>query len=280
MKIFLGPAGVPISSVKRDTISGLEKVSELKLNAMEIQFVRGVKIDNKIAKEVGEIAKNLNVNLSVHCPYFINLCSQEKMKLKASKKRILDSVERAHFMNAHIAVFHPGYYGKLTKEKALESIKEACKNLSDGIKEKGMDVKLGLETMGKQATFGTLEEIIEICKEVRDCKPVIDFAHINCRTAGSLKTQADYAKIFDKLEVLKLNHLHCHFTGAEYSSVGIGKGNERYHLELKSNKPPFLPLAKEILKRKLDITIISESPVLESDSLHMIQIFEKLGYKF
>jgi len=37
---------------------------------------------------------------------------------------------------------------------------------------------------------------------------------------------------------------------------------------------------KEILKRKIDITIISESPVLEQDSLVMKKMFEKLGYRF
>jgi endonuclease IV len=39
-------------------------------------------------------------------------------------------------------------------------------------------------------------------------------------------------------------------------------------------------LAKEILKRKIDINIISESPILEQDSFKMKKIFEKLGYKF
>jgi len=44
--------------------------------------------------------------------------------------------------------------------------------------------------------------------------------------------------------------------------------------------PPFEPLAKEIIKRKTDITIISESPITDLDSLKMKKIFEKLGHKF
>jgi deoxyribonuclease-4 len=59
-----------------------------------------------------------------------------------------------------------------------------------------------------------------------------------------------------------------------------GKGNERYHLELKAKKPDFEPLVKEILKRKIDITLISESPVLEKDALILKKMFEKYGYKF
>jgi Endonuclease IV (EC 3.1.21.-) len=36
-------AGVPISSKKSDTISGLERIKELNLDGMELEFVRGVK---------------------------------------------------------------------------------------------------------------------------------------------------------------------------------------------------------------------------------------------
>lgn len=279
--IYLGPAGVPTVSEEKTTPAGIKCVSELGLNAFEVEFVRRVGMSNEMAKEVGKIAKELNVRLSVHCPYFVNLCSQEKEKLEASKKRILDSVERAHFMGADVAVFHPGFYGALTLEQAYEAVKKSCKDIIERMKSKGIeDVKLGLETMGKQSTFGTLEEIIRICREVKGCAPVIDWAHINCRSAGGLKGQEDYAKIFDELKPLKLKHLHSHVTGAEYTEVEAGRGNEKHHLTIDAKKPDFEPLVREILKRRIDITLISESPILEQDALVLKEMFEKHGYKF
>lgn len=279
--IYLGPAGIPLASKERSTIAGVQCTAELGLNAFECEFVRRVGMSNEMAKGVGEIAKKFNIYLSVHCPYFVNLCSQEEEKLEASKKRILDSVERAHFMQADVAVFHPGFYGKLTPEQAYEAVKQSCEDLTKRMKSKGTeDVKLGLETMGKQSTFGSLEEIIRICKDVRGCAPVVDWAHMNCRSAGGLKKQEDYAKIFDELKPLKLKHLHTHATGAEYSEVESGKGNERHHLTIDSKKPDFEPLVKEILKRKIDISLISESPTLEKDALVLKKMFEKYGYKF
>jgi deoxyribonuclease-4 len=276
MKIYLGPEGLPTISKGKTVPEGIKDLIDLGLNANEIQFTYGVRMDLKTAEECGKIA-NKKVLLSVHCPYYINLCSQEKEKLEASKKRIIESCERAEKMNATIATFHPGFYGKLSKEKAFDAVKSACEEIVDELKSRLIkSVNLGLETTGKQATFGTLEEIIEICKKVKRCLPVIDFSHIYARAGGEI----DYGKIFDKLEQLKLTHYHTHFTGVEVSKLGIEKGNEKYHLEIKSNKPPFEPLAKEILKRKLDITIISESPVLEQDSLVMKKIFEKLGHRF
>lgn len=272
--IWLGPAGIPTVCKERNSLAGIKTVSELGLNAMEIEFVKGVKMSLEIAKQAGEIAKELNVKLSVHAPYFINLCSQEAQKIENSKRMILDSLERAETMYADIVVFHPGFYGKLSTHEALEKVKKECENLNDRMKSMGIrGVKLGLETTGKQSTFGTLEEIIQVSREVKNCVPVIDFAHIFARQGGVI----DYSKIFDAIKPLKLPHLHTHFTCVQFSSVGIGRGNERYHLDLRAKKPDFELLAKEIVKRNLNITIISESPVLEQDSLKMKSIFEKIN---
>ncbi len=276
--IYLGPAGVPISSKDRSTLGGLRRVAELGLNALEVEFVRGVAMSNEMADEVGKLAKELGILLSVHCPYFINLCSTDKRKLEASKKRILDSVERAYRMSAHVAVFHPGYYGKLTPEAAFEAVEEACKSMLAWMKSKGIKgVTLGLETTGKVSQFGTLDEIVQLCKRVRGCEPAVDFAHLYARGCGKI----NYAETFDKLRPLRLKHLHSHFTSMEWTPAKVpGQGNERRHLPIEFNKPPFEPLAGEILKRKLNITLISESPILEQDSLVMKRVFEKLGHRF
>jgi len=278
LKIWLGPAGVPITSKDKSTLGGIERVSELGLNVFEVEFVRGVKMNTDMAKRVGELAKKLNIRLSIHAPYYINLCSFDKEKLNASKKRIMDSIERAHTMHADVVVFHPAYYGKLSEEEAYQKVKEACKEMTDNMKQDGIDdVKLGLETTGKVSQFGTLDEIIRVCKEVKECSLVVDFAHLYARAAGRI----NFSKIFDKVSTLKLKHLHTHFSCIEYSTVGMtGKGNERYHLTLDTKKPDFEPLVKEILKRKIDITLISESPILEKDALIMKKMFEKHGYKF
>jgi len=275
MMIYLGPAGVPITAKDKSTIGGLRRVAELELNAMEVEFVRGVNMSREMAKKVGQEAQRLGIRLSVHCPYFINLCSTEAAKVEASKKRILDSADRAHLMGADIVVFHPGFYGKLSPEEALEKVSEACSDLRKRMeKAKIDDVRLGLETMGKQNTFGTLEEILEVCKRVEGCVPVVDWAHLYARSAG----EVNWSDVFKRLKGFK--HLHTHFTGVEFKKVGPGKGNEIRHLEMTARSPPFEPLGEEILRSKIDISIISESPVLERDALLMKEFFEERGFRF
>jgi len=264
--IFLGPAGTP-TITKGGSFEAVKDVAKLGLNAMEVQFTHGVRMGMQLAEEVGQEAKKHNVLLSIHAPYYINLCSDEKEKIVASKKRIEESILRAELLGAGIVVFHPGFYGKLEKEEAFDRVLVVCKELA---KKTPRSVKLGLETGGKSGSFGTIEEIVKVCKKVNRCSPVIDFAHIFARQVGKI----DYKKVLDTVKPLRLKHLHTHFSNIDYTAKG-----ERAHLVL-DHRPPFEPLAQEVLKRKLDITIISESPILEQDSLKMKRLFERLKYNF
>ncbi|MFH0889749.1 MAG: TIM barrel protein [Candidatus Aenigmatarchaeota archaeon] len=271
MAVFLGPAGIPISCKTSSTKDGVKTVASLGLNAMEVEFVRGVVMSNETAKEIGTIASDLGVKLSVHAPYYINLNADDNKKIEASKKRVLDSLERANHMGAEAIAVHASYYGKDTPEKTYEHTKNACLDIIEQSEKSGFDsVKLGLETMGKKSQFGSLDELIALAKEIKII-PYIDWAHLFVRNNGAI----DYNEILDKLEKLKLGKIHSHFEGVKKNNVG-----EFVDVHVPMDKPMFEPLAKEIIRRKIDITIISESPVLERDSIKMKKTLEKLGYRF
>ena len=266
MMIRLGPAG----NIEKDTIASLEKIKSIGLQAQEIEFVRQVYMNNNLAKEVGKKAKELDINLSIHAPYFINLASEDKEKISASKKRILDSCERGHYLGASHVVFHPAYFGKRSKEETHEMVKKEILDMLDTIKRNNWTIKLAPETTGKHSAFGSLDETIKIAKETK-CDICIDPAHLYARNNG----QIDFKEVLDKLEILKLKHLHFHFSGIKYTIKG-----EVSHLILAEGGPKFEPLASELIKRKIDCTIISESPITYQDSLNMKKILEKLGYQF
>lgn len=272
MKIYLGPAGVPLVSKERSTLGGIKTVSEIGLNAMEVEFVRGVKMQPKMAEEVGSLAKELGINLTVHSPYYINLCSQKKSVVEASKRMIFDSADRAERMGADAVAIHSAYYSGLNPEQAFEKVKEGFEEIHDKIKISGIkNVKLGCETMGRWSQFGSLQETIELSKKLNFVIPYLDWSHLYVRGKGTI----DYAKILDTLKPLKLPHIYSHF-----QNVKKNKKGEWIDVHVPINgHPPFELLAKEILKRKLDITIISESPILEQDSLKMKRIFNILGHE-
>jgi len=265
MKIFLGPAGSPGGK----TLGAMKIVRELGLHSMELAFGHGVTMGNETAKEVGRENKKHGVRISIHAPYYINLNSSDRKKVEDSKKRILDTCERAHHIGAKKVVFHSGYYHD-DRKKAYGSICAGIAEVIDAIKRNRWDVELLPETAGRVKQFGDLDEIIQISRET-GCSFCVDPAHIFARNNGKI----DYEEMFDRLKETKEKDLHFHFSGVAYSEKG-----EKHHLTLGDGGPDFKAFAEELIARKRGATIISESPVTWKDSLAMKKILENLGHSF
>jgi deoxyribonuclease-4 len=148
--------------------------------------------------------------------------------------------------------------------KALQEVVELAGRL--GIQ----GVKLGPETTGKPTQVGSLDEILTICTKVEATSPTIDWAHIHARGNGVIKTRDDYVKLIDliekKLGSEAVKNMHCHYTPVEFTSKG-----ERCHhtMDEPGFGPDFKPLAELIVQLGLKPIIISESPVLDLDSIKM-----------
>ena len=256
--IRLGPAGSD-----GNTLKGIQHAKDIGLHALEIEFTHGVNMSNELAKEAGNLAEKLGIKLSIHAPYFINLASEDKEKIENSKKRLLLCCERAHYLKARYVIFHAGYYGKRDKEEAYQIMKESLKDLIRRNTHK--EVSLICETSGKTGSFGNLDELLRLRKEI-GVDICVDFGHVYAIQQGKI----DYSEV---LSHFKGKHLHSHFTGIEYGEKG-----ERRHINM--SKPDFKELAEELIKNKQDITIISESPITWEDSLKQKEILEKIGYHF
>ena len=276
-RVYIGPAGIPIGARERKrnagTIDGIRYVKEVGLNAMEVEFVQGVRMSRDMAKEAGDVARELGIRLSVHAPYFINLCSDDKSKVEASIRRLQESLDRGEAMGATVVVFHPAYYGKLGPEGCYNAVKEAVLRLVDWMRESGLtNVKLGLEVMARKSQFGGLEETFRLVKEVN--KPqvvaVVDWGHVYARNGGSI----DYGAVLDMWrEYFGGQPMHTHFTCVKYRN---GEWVDE-HEPIDANTPPFEPLAVELGRRDVEITIINESPLLEKDALKMVEMLTRYG---
>jgi deoxyribonuclease-4 len=241
-------------------LKGVQRVAELGLDCMEVAFTYGVRMDLKTAQSVGALAEEKGIILSVHAPYYINLASDEKEKYEASQKRILDSCARAHAMGARHVVFHAGFYQKRTAKQTYESIKEAIIGLLESIERNRWQVTLCPEITGKPSQFGSLAELLKL-KEETGCGITVDFSHLYARQLGEI----DYTRVLNRLP----QKLHSHFSGIEFS----GKG-ERKHI--RTTKKFFEPLARALVSRKPDITVICESPKPYEDAVMMKNLVAKL----
>jgi len=254
--IKVGPAG----SSGLGNLKGVGKVAEMDLDCMEVEFTYGVRMDLETAKDVGALAQEKGIILSVHAPYYINLASDEAEKFTASKERILASCERANAMGARNVAFHAGFYQKRTHEKTYQLIKKALTDLKKTISRKCWQVTLCPEVTGKPSQFGSLEELLRLKKET-GCGITVDFSHLYARHRGDL----NFGRILNKLP----KKFHAHFSGIEYGDKG-----EKKHI--RTTKRFFKPLAKELVGRDLDITIINESPSPYEDAAMMKNVLQTL----
>jgi len=254
--IRIGPAG----SGGLGNLKGIHKVARMKLDCMEVEFTYGVRMSMDHAREVGALAKEKGIMLSVHAPYYINLASDEKEKIVASKKRILDSCERAAALGARNVVFHAGFYQKKTAAQTYGLIKKAIVEIQKKISKNRWKVKLCPEITGKPSQFGSVEELLKLMKET-GCGICVDFAHLYARQQGEI----DYTRILKKLP----KSFHAHFSGIAYGQKG-----ERKHLKM--TKKFFEPLAEALIKRNANVTLINESPRPHQDAAMMKRVVSAL----
>ncbi len=272
-KILFGTAGVPHSAAAADSVSGIERVRQLGLDAMELEFVRGVHMNAATAKEVAKAAERNNAMLRVHAPYFINLNSNEKKKVEDSKKRILLSAQIGEIAGARIVTFHPAYFQGQDKGEVLERVIGIIKDLAVEIEKNKWQIRLAPETTGKGSQLGSLQETLEICRKVKGVQPMVDWSHLHARENGRFKTKRDFLSAIEEIPEKFLQDLQMHVSGINFSAKG-----ERNHMNLqeKGNTFNFKWLLESLHEKKAGGCIISESPNLEGDALLMQKYWKEL----
>ena len=278
-ELRFGSAGMPLAMKGRKLSEGISYCAGKGLKAFEVEWVQGVRIRKEDIAEAKKIAEEKDVLLSCHAPYFINCCSPLKDKQETSIRNLMQSARAAAQLGIRIIVFHPGFYQGMPKEQAASNAEKLLKHIVEKMKKEKLNVLLGAETTGKPSQYGSLDEIISLCKKIGTDKmmPCVDFAHIHARENGKIKSKEDYEEIFNKIEKglgkKALEGLHCHFSGIVFSEKG-----ERYHIPI-DDSPPFNLLAEVIARKNLKLTIICESPLLDKDALKMKGIIERLSHR-
>jgi len=223
-------------------------VREAGLDAMELQFVRNVQFNPEKAEEARLEARRSDVLLSVHAPYYINLNSSSDETRRKSEDWLLRSLRAAEAFNAWIVVVHAAVYGE-ERDKAEPNIIGSLRKVRREAKEESLHAVIGLETMGKRAAWGTLNEIHAIMEAVEGVLPVLDFAHLHAR--GPRLDRKGLDAILDA--VISEPRLHCHLSGIEYTEAG-----ERRHLRLGEGLD-HRSVLEALIANGRDSTVICES---------------------
>lgn len=273
--LHIATPGVPKSTPGAGgTVKGIEYAHSLGINGMEMEWVQQVPKNVENAERIREIATKCDIALTVHAPYFVNLNSQDKAKLDASKKRILDALTMAQIAGAVSVCVHPAFYQGTDPVKVYENVRCATDGIMKLKNKLFPDVNLAYETMGKHSQFGTLEEVLKLSKEF-DIYPCVDVAHLHARANGKLNSTKEWNDMLDVYSTYlgkkSLKNMHIHISGISYGDKG-----EKHHLPFEECDLKWKDFLKVLKARDVGGVLVCESPLMEVDTQLLQKTWDRL----
>lgn len=230
------------------------------LNAYEYSFGRGVQLKEEMAEKIAGYARENDIAVSAHAPYFINLANPDPEKREASFRYIADSARLVSHLGGDRVVVHVGAAMKLAREEALKNCRDGLKEAYLRLDDLGLSrVHLCPETMGRPAQIGNLAETLQFCLTDERLIPCIDFAHLHALGQGALNEPEDFENVLDEIERTlgpeRARNIHIHFSTIEYTAAG-----EKRHRTFAEEKygPRFELLAPLLKARKYGPRVICE----------------------
>ncbi len=259
LNFFKSPLGK-----KRENL--FEWIESQGLDGIEIQCTYGIRMKEEQALLYHNLAEQHGLTLTMHAPYYISLASTKKEVVERSKEEIVKAYILAEQLGVHRIIFHPGGgYGNTPSERR-EGIQRLIVALNE-IKPKlaTENIKIYPEIGGKVNQLGSLDEIIEICKNVDYARPCIDLAHLHAREFGSMdskdKIVAVLKKIEEELGRTILEETHFHVYPVSYTDKGekahkkFGETEENPQLSLFEEPQEFMPRAKDYIAALKEVNL-------------------------
>ena len=187
MPAKFGPAGNPDDFPYKSSVDAPKWLRSLGLDCYEYQCGKGVHVGEATARKLGEAAREADITLSLHAPYFINLANPDPEALQKTTGYILAACQAADWMGAGRIVVHTGALMKRTRREALDIALASMQEVLKAWEGEGYaHIALCPETMGKIGQLGDLAEVLELCGLDEGLSPCVDFGLLYARSRGEL----------------------------------------------------------------------------------------------
>ncbi|MBN2044119.1 MAG: TIM barrel protein [Anaerolineales bacterium] len=273
-----GTVGSPISSPKRPggSVGAVMHTRALGLGAMELGWVRSVRVSEATCEAIKLAGEENDVLLSVHAPYYININAEEDEWPK-SRQRLMDAAHFGNLAGATEIIFHPGSYFGAPPEDVLPNAIKRLAGCVEELRDAGNPVTLRPETMGKSAMLGSLADTLEISRQIPGVQPCLDFAHLHARPGdGTMNSYDEWCQVLEEYGRLlgedSLKTLSCHLSGIEYTEKG-----EKNHLPIADSDFNLEALFEALCEFGAAGRILCESPVMEEDALVFQETWAKIS---
>jgi deoxyribonuclease-4 len=273
-RLLFGTAGTPVSAMPRDSVTGIRRLHELGLDIMELEFVRGTFPGPDSAREIALVARENNIRLTAHGPYFINLNAEEPEKREASRKRILQTARSGSQCGAESITFHAGFFLGKDADTVFHHMCSELESIVQTIRQMNIELDVRPELTGRPTQFGSIDEIVRLSETVQGIKPCIDWSHLHART-GAYNTASEFQSILDlihtRLGEHALRECHMHLSGIEYGTKG-----EKKHLNFHESDLNYYDLLRVLKDNGVCGFMVCESPSLEDDAIILKDYYGKV----
>ena len=274
-RLLFGTAGVPNNTVKKNNpVEGVQKIHELGLDCMQLEFAHGVRMKEEVSSALRKVSYELNIPLTSHGPYYINLNAREQDKIDSSVERIIQTAKISDLCGAESMTFHAAFYMKDSPYDVFDLVEKSMNVIEERLSRLDIEIELRPELTGKTCQFGSLDELITLTKNVGSVKPCMDFSHLFART-GEYNSYEEMVTVLERLKVElgeeAVRNMHIHVSGISSNSKGDLK-----HLNLEQSDFNWKDMLKALKDTECGGYVICNSPNLEEDALMMKQYYMAL----
>ncbi len=274
MSLRFGTSGIPRSSAKPGTVHGIRRARELGLDHLEMAWVNGVRMSDEAADRIAETARECDLTLTAHAPYYVNLCGAPEI-VERSRARLVEAGRLGTRCGAQSFCFHPGFYGTLGAEEAYARVCAELRRVLAETKKLRVTTDVRTELTGKPTQVGSLEETLAWCREVKGIHACVDFSHRYAREQGKHNRYEDFAATLTAIEQAlgraALDRLHVHISGIQYGPKG-----ERRHEPLRETAFRWKELLRALKDLRVSGWVVCESPAMEDDALLLQKTYRRL----
>jgi deoxyribonuclease-4 len=236
--------------------------------------VNGVRMSDETADRIAETARECDLTLTAHAPYYVNLCGVPEI-VERSCARLVETGRLATRCGAQSFCFHAGFYGKLGPAEAVKRVRAGLRRVTGDLRKLRSKSDVRTELTGKPTQVGSLEEILAWCREVKDVHACVDFSHQYAREQGKHNRYEDFAGTLTAIEQAlgraALERLHVHISGIQYGPKG-----ERRHEPLLDTTFRWKELLRALKDLRVSGWVVSESPAMEDDALLLQKTYRRL----
>lgn len=273
-----GTVGSPTSTPKKPggSVGAVIHSATLGLKALELGWVRSVRVSEETCAAIREAASAQGVGISVHAPYYINLNASDE-EWPNSRGRLMDAAHYGNLAGATDIIFHPGSYFERPPEEVLRLAIPRLQGCVDELRAAGNQVTLRPETMGKTAMLGSLDDTLKMSQAIPGVTPCVDFAHLHARAGdGSMNSYDEWSRVLEAygaaLGAPALQAMHIHLSGIEYGEKG-----EKEHLPLQESDLDLRALFRALHAFGCGGRMLCESPKMEDDAVYMRQVWGEVS---